>query len=126
MLTKVNLIIGAVGLITLILLGLLVAHWKSEAAKVPGLEKQVTSLEQARAKDAARVIALNDSRVAVELQRDAAIRLLDKTRQERPKTLVKIKEVPIRDGQTTCPSPSIHPDFLRLWNNAADAYNSMP
>lgn len=126
MFSKVNLIIAGVGLITLILLGLLVAHWKSEADKVPGLEKQVTSLEQARAKDAARVIALNNSRVAVELQRDAAIRLLDKTRQEKPKTLVKIKEVPIRDGQTTCPSPTLHLVFIELWNDAAAAYNSMP
>lgn len=35
-----------------------------------------------------------------------------------PKTLIRTVEVPIAPGQTTCPSPRISPDFVRVFNAA--------
>lgn len=35
-----------------------------------------------------------------------------------PKTIIKIREVPIAPGQTTCPVPRVSTDFVRVWNDS--------
>ena len=60
----------------------------------------------------------------IERERDAARTALDGVRAEQPRTLIQTREV-IVNGKA-CPAVSVGPDFVRLWNDAASAYDSMP
>lgn len=35
-----------------------------------------------------------------------------------PKETIRVVEVPIAAGQTTCPSPRVSPEFVSLWNDS--------
>lgn len=35
-----------------------------------------------------------------------------------PKTLIRTVEVPVNEGQTTCPDPRVSPGFVSVWNDS--------
>lgn len=99
-----------------------VAAWRSGYLKLGEAKEALRDAQQAREDDRKTYLA-NSIKAEKEAQALAADLGEIRTRFANmatvlPKTLIVTREVPVSEGQTTCPSPRVSPDFLRMWNDA--------
>lgn len=99
-----------------------VAAWRSGYLKLGEAKEALRDAQQAREDDRKTYLA-NSIKAEKEAQALAADLGEIRTRFANmatvlPKTLTVIREVPVSEGQTTCPSPRVSPEFVSLWNDA--------
>lgn len=116
------------GLIAIVLAigfaGWKVNGWRQDAGRLQEAEAQRDAYAESIKKAGQAIADYSQAVAKIEGERDSARTALDGVRAERPQTLIQIREVPANGS--TCSAVSVGPDFVRLWNDAASAYDSMP
>lgn len=89
---------------------------RNAAVKALAVEKQAHDADLLRVAQQQEQDAKERAKLAMNL--DAIRAKFDNLPVPPPKTLIRTVEVPVHEGQTTCPSPRVSPDFVRVWNDS--------
>lgn len=85
---------AVLGLLILVAVGITVVHWKNEAAKVPGLEKEIVGYEQAIQRLAEDVVSANAASAGYQ----AELKRLRDARTSVPARPVRVCREPVQAG----------------------------
>ena len=104
--------------------GLTVRGWHRDALRLPA---EITAREAAEANAkaiAAQIVRDDASRRALAVELEQTRGQIAAIRAQPPVRSVVVREVPVHDGQTTCPDPRLSPDWGVRFN--AYALNPAP